>query len=48
MHHGQEEGVFSMQIVHEKITSAQLTEIAAALFGDMVKAVVDIEKNTCD
>lgn len=33
-----------MKIVDTKITIAELKEIAAATFGDMVKAVVDIDR----
>ena len=33
-----------MQIVKDKITLAGLKQIAENMFGDLVKAVVDIEK----
>ncbi len=33
-----------MKIVKEKIGLSELTDMAAAMFGDMVKAVVDINK----
>ncbi len=33
-----------MKIVHQKISSQELNSMAAAIFGDMVKAVADIER----
>ncbi len=33
-----------MKILHETMTLDELKQIAAALFGDFVKAVVDVEK----
>jgi hypothetical protein len=33
-----------MQIITNQITRVQLKEIANVLFGDMVKAVIDVEK----
>lgn len=34
-----------MEIIKEKITLARLQELARERFGDMVKAVVDVERN---
>jgi hypothetical protein len=34
-----------MEIIREKITLARLQELARESFGDMVKAVVDVERN---
>jgi hypothetical protein len=34
-----------MEIIREKITLARLQELAQERFGDMVKAVVDVERN---
>ena len=33
-----------MKIITEKMTREELRQMAGALFGDMVKAVVDVEK----
>ena len=33
-----------MKIITKTLTSAELKQMAAALFGNMVKAVVDVEK----
>ncbi len=33
-----------MKIITKTLTSAELKQLAAALFGNMVKAVVDVEK----
>ena len=33
-----------MQIIREKLNQDKLTQIAATLFGDMVKGVVDVER----
>jgi hypothetical protein len=33
-----------MKIVEEKISREELNEMSAKMFGDLVKAVVDIEK----
>lgn len=33
-----------MKIVSEKITLGELKEMAAAVFGDLVKAVVDVDR----
>lgn len=38
------DAISSIQLVESPISQAQLTHIAAERFGDMVKAVVDIEK----
>ncbi len=37
-------GFLIMKIVTEKLTVKDLKQIAAHMFGDMVKAVVDVEK----
>ena len=34
-----------MRIISESVNRPELKRMAAAMFGDMVKAVVDIEKN---
>jgi hypothetical protein len=34
-----------MEIIKEKITLVRLQELACERFGDMVKAVVDVERN---
>ncbi|MDR1726016.1 MAG: DUF5674 family protein [Bacteroidales bacterium] len=34
-----------MQIVENKITMKELQQIAENIFGDIIKAVVDVEKN---
>jgi hypothetical protein len=36
---------YHMEIIREKITLARLQELARESFGDMVKAVVDVERN---
>jgi hypothetical protein len=35
---------FGVEIVREPITLARVTELAEGLFGDLVKAVVDVER----
>lgn len=35
-----------MKIIEDRVSIAELKEMAAAMFGDMVKAVVDVEKGT--
>ena len=35
-----------MKIIHEMMTLDELKQITAALFGDFVKAVVDVEKGS--
>ncbi len=33
-----------MKIIHQKISAKELNNMAAAMFGDMVKAVVDVDR----
>ena len=35
---------FSLRLVRDRITRAELVLLATASFGDMVKAVVDVER----
>ena len=41
---GREGGRNDMQIIREKLNQDKLTQMAETLFGDMVKGVVDVER----
>ncbi|MBN1604780.1 MAG: hypothetical protein JW915_24435 [Chitinispirillaceae bacterium] len=36
-----------MKLLEQKITNNELSEMANDMFGNLVKAVVDIQKNRC-
>jgi len=42
--HGGDEDEYAMKIVSDLLTSEELKQMASAMFGNMVKAVVDIER----